>query len=730
MGLQFLDIEVPIARPILGFVYLTFLPGLTFLKILNVKGIDKIRFILYSAGVSISFIMFSGVLINFFLFNLGVKRPLSLIPLMISLSLFVMALCILAYHRDKESHFSDVLDLRKYISQLNQILFLLLLPLVTILGVFIANTERLILPLMVLLSIIALIPLTIAFDKFFTKNLYFLVIYAIAISILLHVTLISPYPYAWNIDVELFFSQLVAKDAYWNSSSSLSGINSLLSIVMLAPIYSNIMGIDMIWVYKAVYPFIHALIPVAIFEVSRENIGRKKAFLSTFFYISVSGFFITMSLFRREQVSELFLILIILLMVDAALTRVQRSTLFILFVTSLTVSHYGVSYISQALFLFSLVSLYAFPKVKMLLGIENDPSNKLQIRQIGVDRLSLFNLRIQLIWLTFMLFWFIFIAGSFNFHVVIGKIRSSFNSLYELFSYGSVQSDAFSQAFAVDLPSASLLGWLFRALHYSTELLIIVGFVAVLLKLKIFKLNRQYRYVILSSVLFLLFSTFVPVVAQNWDVMRLYNFTLLVISPLIIIGSETLWRCIFQARQKFRSNSSQSKICNKRTFYIIVVIMILIPYFLFNTGYINIVARDHIDILGVPRSIPLTRWISDSAYYSEEEISGAEWLSQASPNSTTVMGDYLSIDLLSYWFPKWSLRNILAFSATEKIPRIDYIYLRGWNINEGEIRTGSKSTYLSVDQMLESSGVGDNAYKLYDNGGCLVLCPHWINGWT
>jgi uncharacterized membrane protein len=312
-------------------------------------------------------------------------------------------------------------------------LFLLLPPFIAVFGTFFANVNKNSTLLLLLFFVVAIIAVLIAFDKFIPAKDYPLAIYVIAISLLLHVSLISPYPYAWNIDYEYFYSELVAASAYWDSSASFTGINSLLSIVMLAPIYSKMLGINIIWVLKAISPFIHALLPLAIFAACREQMGAKKAFFSSFFFMSLSGFFITMSFFRREQIAAVFLALLVLVMLDNKLTSIQKSTLAIAFVISLPVSHYGTSYLSMTIFFSGMVLLYLTSNKQTIfnkkIGKSTKTNEDLGKSQKGTISPSILKSGLIMVWLVFMLSWFMYIAGGTSFNSYVHVIENSFDSL-------------------------------------------------------------------------------------------------------------------------------------------------------------------------------------------------------------------------------------------------------------------------------------------------------------
>lgn len=76
-GLAALGIDVPIARQIVGFALLTFLPGLLILRIHKISPSETLA---HSVGLSIFFVMFLGHFMNVLDPLFSVSRPISLYP--------------------------------------------------------------------------------------------------------------------------------------------------------------------------------------------------------------------------------------------------------------------------------------------------------------------------------------------------------------------------------------------------------------------------------------------------------------------------------------------------------------------------------------------------------------------------------------------------------------------------------------------------------------------------
>jgi len=713
IGLDTIGLEIPIVRQIIGFIYITFIPGSIILRILKIHNIYMTKFILYSAGLSIAFVMFSGALIDFlFPFFFKISQPISTLPLMATMTILVAMLCVIAYIQDREFEPSEIIHPSLNIKTIlyPSYFLILLLPFIAVFGTFFINFYQNNIFSLLMLFIIAFIAALIIFDKLVPVEAFSFAIYAIAISSVLHVSLISPYIYGWNIDYEYHFSELVAASGYWDNSLPYL-TNSLLSITMLAPVYSKMLGISTIWIIKAIYPFIHALLPLAIFAACSEQMDAKKAFFSAFFFISVGGYFSTLSLFRREQIALLFLALLVLVMLDTKLNPFQKSALTIAFVITLPVSHYGTCYLSMMIFFLAWAFLYLTSKKETILNKKN---TYIKLKQKNTTSPSILKLGLIIVGLVTMLFWFMYIAGGVSFNTFTNIVKISINDLKDFFIL-DVRSPVVYQAFGMGLKPTDVLGIVFRIIHYSTEICIVGGFVALVLRPRIFKLIEEYKMLLLATGLFLFGIMLLPYLGKHWNTFRFYNFTLVIIAPFIAFGCEAIWKLIsYLIDRKQHKSALLSRYQNKgnnQIYLKFLALFILIPYFLFNTGFIH-------EVCGDSKSPYLSPGKFDVSFFNEREVSGAEWLGSVSDEHAIIAVDSTRNVLISFWFPF----QTFLFSLSEDIPQSASIYLGTWNIEKQEVIIPFQAeiyVYNNVFSVLQNFINIRN--KIYNNGGAQVF---------
>ena len=117
---------------------------------------------------------------------------------------------------------------------------------------------------------------------------------------------------------------MVKSTGYWNPNFTITNLAfseyfALLSVVFLPNVYSILLNIDLVWVFKLISPFIFAFsVPLGLYEIYKTQIkfSSKAAFLATFFFMSFFAFYLAMPWVTRQEVAELFVVLVILLIVS------------------------------------------------------------------------------------------------------------------------------------------------------------------------------------------------------------------------------------------------------------------------------------------------------------------------------------------------------------------------------------------------------------------------------
>jgi len=305
---------------------------------------------------------------------------------------------------------------------------------------------------------------------------------------------------------------------------------------------------DAVWIFKIVYPLFFCLVPLALFHVYRQQIGSRRAFFSVFFFMSLIN--VISGLGYRQQVAELFFALLILLMVDRRLTSTQKSALAIIFAMSITVSHYGLAYVCFAYFVLGWFLLkimknrtviHWWSKLMARFGGKLEAPGFVATIPESPAYISILNGNLVGLYLVFSLTWYIFISSGTPFYAIINIGQHIFGSVGELFNPLAKEA-LVGTAIGADFPSVSTLGKTFRVFQLTTQLLIIVGFIRIFLRPKGLKFRAEYIALVVISALVLFACIVVPYFSGHLEVERFYHITLLLLSPLCILGGETIWQ--------------------------------------------------------------------------------------------------------------------------------------------------------------------------------------------
>ena len=740
VGLASLGLGIPVLNQIVGFIFLTFVPGILILRILRIHNIGIIESLAYSVGLSLASVMFIGALTNFALPFIGISRPISLLPVTISLTAFTLILMAAAYIRDRNFQQPEKTAPRVKLS-LPAILFLILLLLLTVLSVTLIDAYQNNILLLICLIVIAGVVGLAAFGKFIQPSIYPLAIFIIGLCLLYQTTLMSPYLIGSDIYTEYHFYRLVASTGFWDASIP-STVNSCLSITMLAPVYSLLLNIDGIWMFKAIYPLLFALVPLILFHIFSQQMSPKKAFLAAFFFVAVPTFSLEMIALCRQQIAELFLALVILLLVDRKLSLRPKLTLAIIFATSIVVSHYSIGFIG-----FIYMGLF----LPLVFTIRSDIFRKawgwLTAKLGGLPKNLLFRqptpakvlIIVVVIYFVAGFAWYGTVASGVNLNLMSGLWTQQTTTITTISTTTEVpafiqfgERDVLIQtALGLDFPQASPQGKGFRVFQYITELFLIAGFLRLIFRPKDLRFTTEYIALSVTSVLLILACIFLPSFANALNTTRWYHITLITLAPFCILGGEAIWLGISSIWHRLRRAVHKAVAENaedNQAYLKFVALAVLIPYFLFTSGFIYEVTGQKVtDRIDAPYSIALSSYRLDLAgVFYWQDGTAAEWLTQNASKEIDVYTDWHTYrPFVFYSFP--GKVNVVPCDAS-KLPENSYIYLSTWNTDKGELTFPvgpglRKPVRFSCIPGLITAMESKN--RIYSNGGAQVLAPSY-----
>lgn len=674
--LDFIGFEIPLLRQLACFLYLTFIPGILMLRALRLHRLGCIESLLYTVGLSLSILMFIGFFTNKLYPLIGISKPISIIPLMITMSFITLLLSGVCYLIDRNFSHTEFLNLDGVFSASS--LFICLIPIWTIIGTFLVNFYNDNFLLIIIIFMLSLIVVLVSFN-YIPCNLYPLAIFITSLSLLFHNSLVSMHITGWDIQEEYFVANKVITDSLWNSSLY-SSINSMLSIVMLAPIYSVICSLSLTWVFKIIYPAVFSLTPLGIYIIVQKQTNDKIAFMSTFFFMSVFVFYVEMLQLARQQIAEYFLVLIILLLIQNK-NDVSNRILLILFSFSVIISHYGVSYI----FLFSIIcSLF----ILFIFGKYLNNSSKNGIINFGFTSLII----------TFLLAWYMYTSKSLLYDIlhVMGNILDHFRSDF-------LNPNEAQGLNIITKQTNTPLHEFARYMHIFTQLCISIGLCFTIKRTYEKKSNFNPVYLSLSAVFYMVLvaAIAIPNFASALNTSRIYHITLILLAPFCVIGGITLLTALSKGNSRLKTD--KNNVLTLKTLSIFFAV-----FMLFNTGWIYEISGDS------PTSFSLDHKM-DYPKFNDRDIAGKEWLNKVNgieENSGFIYADYYRQLLFSDSFRQKKIRTFPK--NIDLISKDSYLYFSAYNIKKNKILINHDLDYRSYDPYISSNN------EIYNNDGAKI----------
>lgn len=690
-------LDITLLRQIFGFIYLSFIPGYLFLKILKLGEIDRIETVTFSVGLSIAFLMFLGLLLNETSLTFNLSRPLSTIPLMVTVSGLTLILFLPSYRRkDKEA--KSLSSEKANVATILQICSLSVLPAFSIVGALYHNTSVL---LLMILGVAVLCAASIFSGRLIPAKIFPLAIASASIALLLHTVLVSKHLMGSDVFSEFYGFKLTEIRGYWHapgpvlSYSLTDALSSILSITILPTIYTTILRIDGEIFFKLFYPLIFSLIPLALYKMYEQQTGRKVALLSVLFFISTPVVFYggePLSL-NRQIIGQLFFILSMLLIVEKKLDLWKKRVLLVVFGTALTLSHYSVAYI----FIFYIIAIFVFSRIPIF------SYRKVTILSLGLTLL--------LIALTFS--WYIYVSDS-----PLNQLLHSFRRIVSWFGADLFRSEARVQPALRSLSpttTTTLIGTIHKGLIYLEHFFIGIGIIVLTIKPKKFRLDSEFRLAAIVSMAILLLCFGIPNFAPMLNMTRFYSIIVPFLAPFFVLGGTFLLRLIGKFVAPLLSKLGKVGVKNLGLY---IVTCVLIASFLFQVGFVNHVTGGYpssfsLDLDRREKSSDLSiRVTTHSRYFLDQEVFSARWLQENVNPTSKVYADWNSRFTVLRSYALLPNDRILQITNDTTLESRTYIYLKYVNIRVGVISTASSGFFNTSD----ISPILANCNKIYSNG--------------
>ncbi len=708
LGLIILDaigLHIPVMRQLIATIFLLFIPGTLILRVLNLHQLGNIETPLYAIGLSIAMLIMIGFFMSIIFPIFDVLRPISLTLLIIIINMTISLLSIICYIRDKDFNSPSYIEINDILSM--PLMVLCLVPFLSIFGTYLMNSNHNNILQIILIVIVGLIAILIAFDKLIPIRLYPLTVFIMGLSLIFQRSLLGFSIWGGDILGEYYFANQVIQNSFWDSTAT-SNLAASISITLLAPILSEVLNLDLTWIFKIIYPFVFSLVPLGLYLIFQRYTNYKIAFLSCFFFISETSFYHVMPTLARQEIAEFFLVLL-LLTASARINEAIKAFFLILFAFAIILSHYALSSIyilicvlGGLLVLSERIGLQKI--ISKIFDRNNDIKGKYFDNQGPLEKGFLFSQNFILFYIISVISWSMFIAGGHIFNIltiigdqVLGGIIKEF---------GTRETTQ-----ALYIATMELSGWVepvYRVAHIISMFLIGLGVLTLLSSYNGMKFSKDYIRLSIANFAILLTAIFVPYFGSTMQVGRIYDIVTIVLAPFFVIGGLMAFRIISRICQKIWSDEQTDFILKSLSIFLVLFLLV-------NTGWLNVVAREE--------QLPARAFAIDSSVdfplFKEQEILGAKWLFSRGELNYPLYIDMWRHGLINQ-FALFEMHGIdFPKDASSMLPN-SYIFLGSWNIMKDEVLgmrffgVNAVSGYINSDQFIICRN------KIFDNAGTYI----------
>jgi uncharacterized membrane protein len=421
----------------------------------------------------------------------------------------------------------------------------------------------------------------------------------------------------------------------------------------------------------------------------------------------------------RQEVAELFLVLVLMLIVGTGGSRQVRSGLIAVFGLGLVLSHYGLSYI------YLIVLVLSFGILALL---ERWPGSSLRhagVRTPGAARpfqaSHLLTLPFVGLFVCALFFWYIYTSGSVTLSSVSYLLNKMVTNVFSEF----LNPDHVQGLNMILKGYSSPLYELKKYVQLMFQGFIVVGLSVIvargLTRREAGRFSLEYVVLAFVNLLVCISSITLPYFASSLNTSRMFQITLVVLSPICIIGALELIKAITSPLKRLKIGVGPGLPAG-------VTAVILVVYLFFNTGLVFDLAGDR------PMSVALSAGqINSYGLYDravlydplntfEQDYYATTWLDSYRLDNSVVYSDYISLHpLLSYGDVPIADTARLQRNSTS-LPKGSYVYLGYANL-KGDVykETSGTRVFYETGQVLP---VLEGYGEIYDSDGSAIYDVH------
>lgn len=577
-GVAAVDSLLSPLRVAFGFVLVAVAPGVLLFWLVGSRSETFGRTTLYGVVLSLGLVGVLSVVVSVLYPVVGVVRPVSFVPIALSVSALVAALAGLVYREGLHV----TVTLPRIDGDDGPILAALAaLPLLAIAAAHrmnVAGDNALMYVFLLFTAGVVLVSLVVV-----PRRLQPVAITSIAAAIFLHRNMITTSVVGSDIQVNYYVARMVFETGVWDPA--LGGVYLSLPTVTTVPaILSSVTGLSVAYVFKLGYSSIFALAPLGMYYAFRRPFGSNAAFVGGLFFILFFRTFYETP--DKERIAQLFIVLFLLTVVIDRDRLLEPRWLGAIFGVGIVFSHYTTTFI----FVAALVTGYVLIRAYRTYVEDAVPQYVTAAHLVGLG--------------VFMVGWYLLTSPA----IITTAVGAIAGVPLEFLAAVTGETVHRSGASAVQQESGPVYT-LSLLVHMGLVALVGLGIVARSARLTLFRDRGPDEALAFTAIAipmlgFLGASYFV---AGNLGVDRMYQITLIVLGPFMPLG--------FIALREVAAN------LNGRSIPVWTpLVVLMVALLLFNTGIAYDVANEEVtsDVSVDPDTHSLA--------YTDSERAGGHWI--------------------------------------------------------------------------------------------------------
>jgi uncharacterized membrane protein len=317
------------------------LPGVILLRALRIPGHAVASFPVYVPCASIVVLFGSGLAVDIVGPAVGVAAPLRAMPLLVGLELMCIALLAASVNAP-----ADVAIRWRSLARPARVTWPLILPLGAAVGALrLNNGHGNAVAVIVLIGIAAMLVTAAARSSRLDKTFLEITIYAAGLAMIWSSSLRGDPIYGFDIATEYQRLEQTVLTGIWHTGHAGDAYGAMLSVTVMPTELHSLSGVSALLVFKAVYPMVYALFPVAIFGLARKVISRRWACVAAAFTIGQYAF-PEIAGFARQEIALVLFAGLITAMLDTRIPRRSQWVLAALLGLAVALSHYSTTYVA------------------------------------------------------------------------------------------------------------------------------------------------------------------------------------------------------------------------------------------------------------------------------------------------------------------------------------------------------------------------------------------------